>query len=76
MYEEKIKKYIGTKELSVMDAMCMIDNNGKGLIYIVDENETLIGSLTDGDIRRWILREGNLSGKIFQRRQACTPLPV
>ena len=59
MYEEKIKKYIGTKELSVMDAMCMIDNNGKGLIYIVDENETLIGSLTDGDIRRWILREGN-----------------
>lgn len=66
MYKEKIKKYIGTKELSVMDAMCMIDNNGKGLIYIVDENETLIGSLTDGDIRRWILREGNLSGTAEQ----------
>ena len=53
---ENLKQYLGNAELTVVDVMRKIDNNNKGILYIVDENGKLLGSLTDGDIRRWILK--------------------
>ncbi len=48
---ENLKQYLGNAELTVVDVMRKIDNNNKGILYIVDENGKLLGSLTDGDIR-------------------------
>lgn len=31
----------------------------------VTENERLLGSITDGDIRRWILQNGNLEQPVM-----------
>lgn len=59
---ENLKQYLGNAELTVVDVMRKIDNNNKGILYIVDENGKLLGSLTDGDIRRWIIRTGDLKG--------------
>ncbi|NBJ92521.1 nucleotidyltransferase [bacterium 1xD42-62] len=46
--------------------MQKIDRNNKGILYIVDKDKRMLGSLTDGDIRRWIIKTGDLNGKAKQ----------
>ena len=46
--------------------MTLIDKNGHGILFIVDDNDVLIGCLTDGDIRRLLIRTGNLSAKVIE----------
>ena len=60
MVTEHIRNYVGKEELSVVDAMSQIDLNSKGILFIVDDEDRLVGTLTDGDIRRWILSKGDL----------------
>jgi len=50
-----IKKFLVTPELSIRDVIARIDQNGSGIALIVDEEGTLIGTITDGDIRRAVL---------------------
>lgn len=66
MKNERLKQYIGTEELTVVEAMQKIDINSKGILFIIDKKERLIGSLTDGDIRRWLIKTGNLEGNASQ----------
>ncbi len=54
--------YTGSKDMSIIDAMKKIDKNTKSILYILEDDGRLFGSLTDGDIRRWILRTGGLMG--------------
>ena len=44
--------------------MHRIDSNAKGILFVVDESEKLIGVVTDGDIRRWLIQTGDLQGEI------------
>lgn len=60
MVKEELKKYTGTDKIAVVEAMQKIDANKKGILFIVDDEERLVGSLTDGDIRRWIIKTGKL----------------
>ena len=48
-------------ECSILDAMQVIDRYGKQMVVIVDENQSLLGIVTDGDIRRGILNHISLS---------------
>lgn len=66
MDKERLQKYIGTENLTVIEAMRKIDLNGKGILYIVDSYGRLSGSLTDGDIRRWLIKTGDLSETVEQ----------
>ena len=59
-----IQKFLGNKDITIVEAMRRIDENAKGIIYIVDENNCLIGALSDGDIRRWIIKTGDLKSPI------------
>ena len=45
---------------TVVEAMQKIDFNAKGILFVVDEEQRLIGVVTDGDIRRWLLKTGDL----------------
>lgn len=65
MDKEKMNKLIVSKECSIVDAMQQIDINARGIVYVVDEKYKLIGSLTDGDIRRWLIKTADLSGNIL-----------
>jgi dTDP-glucose pyrophosphorylase len=58
-----LQDFIVTKETSILEAMNKIDKNSRGIIYICDVDK-LIGVATDGDIRRYILKNGNLSAPI------------
>jgi mannose-1-phosphate guanylyltransferase/mannose-6-phosphate isomerase len=39
------------------DALVKIENNKKGFLIVVDEEEKVIGTLTDGDIRRSLINQ-------------------
>lgn len=63
MDAERLSKFIGKDSISIVDAMGMIDANSKGILFLVDNDERLSGSLTDGDIRRWIMKSEPISAK-------------
>lgn len=49
---------------AIREAMEALGKSGEKILLVVDDNYTLIGSLTDGDIRRYILKEQDLAGTI------------
>ena len=52
-----VKKFIGRDSLSISEAMKKIGENARGTLFLVDKRERLIGCITDGDIRRYLLAE-------------------
>lgn len=68
MDKERMREFIVKLPLTVVEAMSKIDGHAAeaGLVFIVDDNESLIGCITDGDIRRWILKSGELSAPTEQ----------
>lgn len=49
---------------TVKDALKQLDKNEEKILFIVEDENKLVGSLTDGDIRRWILKEGSINEKV------------
>lgn len=60
MLQRDLSIYLAAPQIALVDAMRKIDENSKGILFIVDADGHLMGSLTDGDIRRCIIRTGNL----------------
>lgn len=52
--------FIVSEENTVLDVMKTIDKNTKGIAFVCI-NKRLLAVVTDGDIRRYILKNGNLS---------------
>lgn len=52
-----------TKEKSIKHAIKRIDVTAKKILLVV-EDESLIATITDGDIRRWILKNGDLNSTV------------
>ena len=63
---KRIDACISLYKISVIEAMRRIQDNAKGVLYIVDENNRFIGSVTDGDIRRWVIQTGDINGNVSQ----------
>lgn len=55
--------YVINKEASVSDALEKIDKNNQRLVFVIDNNSILLGAVTDGDIRRWLIKTGQLNGR-------------
>jgi len=51
-------------QATIKEAMEALDKTAERVLLVVDDGQVLIGTLTDGDIRRYILRSGELSGTI------------
>lgn len=64
MDADRLNKFIGREHLTIVDAMEKIDQNARGILFIVDEENKLIGALTDGDIRRWIMNAGEITSVV------------
>jgi dTDP-glucose pyrophosphorylase len=52
------------KSVTIKEALRQLDENEQKILFVVEEQTRLFGSLTDGDIRRWILNEGSLNAKV------------
>ena len=55
-----IENYSIDENASIFEAMEKININAKGIIYVLHQDE-LVGVVTDGDIRRYILEKGDLN---------------
>lgn len=65
-----MEQYIVEEQISIIDAMKQIDKNSRGIVFVCKDKQ-LTGVLTDGDIRRYIIGNGDLSntvGEIVNRR--------
>ena len=54
------KKLIGLTNITVSEAMQQIDQNARGILFLVDQEKKLVGCITDGDIRRYLLAGGKM----------------
>ena len=50
--------------ISIKEALKRLNDTGEKVLLVVDENNKLLGTLTDGDIRRYILKTGTLEGTV------------
>ena len=55
---------------TIKEAMEALDKTAEKVLLVVDDEQALLGALSDGDIRRYILRGGDLSGTIQGAYQA------
>lgn len=51
------------EDQSVLDALKRLNNSAKGILFLVRQ-ERLVGAVSDGDIRRWLLKDGKLTDKV------------
>ena len=70
---KEIEPYIAMSQITVVEAMRRIDKGARGILFIVDGEERLIGCVTDGDIRRWLISTADLSSPI-SRLMSYSPI--
>lgn len=54
-----VKDFLIDEDCTMLHAMELLDKVGKKTLFVVKEGQ-LAAALTDGDIRRWILKKGSL----------------
>jgi len=59
-----MRKYCVNGDTNLKDTMHIIDKNGIGTAFIIDEDEKFLGAITDSDIRRIILEGYSLSTEV------------
>jgi dTDP-glucose pyrophosphorylase len=60
-----LDKFIIDKNASIIDALSLIDKNSRGIVFVC-ENDAVIATLTDGDIRRHILSGKSLIAPVTE----------
>lgn len=58
-----INDFLTNEECTMIEAMKQLDLVAKKVLFVTKNNQ-LVAALTDGDIRRWILKKGNLDAKV------------
>lgn len=66
MKNEQLKEFLILQTATIVEAMEKIDANAKGILFAINEKGKLVGVLTDGDIRRWLIKTGDLQADIQQ----------
>ncbi len=64
--ERSIEKFVVQPGQSVKDAMKLINENKSGTVFVTDTQGKLLGSVTDGDIRRGFLRGESIDSPVSQ----------
>ena len=59
-----MKKLFIQKNASIKEALRQLNKTGKGCLIVVNNKNKLFGTLTDGDVRRIILKGRSLNSKI------------
>lgn len=59
-----INQYLIQKNESIKKAIELIDKGARKIIFVVDTENKLYSTITDGDIRRWIIKTGRIKGTV------------
>lgn len=60
---KNLETFIAAEENSIREVMKKIADNAKGLVFICKDGR-LLATVTDGDIRRYILAGGDIEGEV------------
>jgi Nucleoside-diphosphate-sugar pyrophosphorylase involved in lipopolysaccharide biosynthesis/translation initiation factor 2B, gamma/epsilon subunits (eIF-2Bgamma/eIF-2Bepsilon) len=63
---EKLKKILIKPNHSIKQALRQMDAMGEKTLLVIDDHEKLLGTVTDGDVRRWILKGKGLTESVFR----------
>lgn len=58
-----VKEFLIDENNTLLEAMELLDKVAKKVLFVAKQGK-LIAAITDGDIRRWILKKGNLDAKV------------
>lgn len=58
-----VKDFLIDEERTMIEAMRQLDKVAKKVLFVL-RNGRFVAAITDGDIRRWILKKGDLDAKI------------
>jgi dTDP-glucose pyrophosphorylase len=61
---DSVAPFLVPQTHTIRQAMEQLEKTEEKIIFAVDAESRLIGSLTDGDIRRWILSGGDLKAQV------------
>jgi sialic acid synthase SpsE/sugar phosphate isomerase/epimerase len=56
--KREISRYVVAEFSTIRAALTKIDGNEDGIVFCVADRGVLLGVLTDGDVRRWLIRGG------------------
>lgn len=74
---QSLEELIVHDTAQIHDALALIDRNGKGLVFVIDQDGRLRGLATDGDIRRALLAGVAITESITSAMKVnCVSLPV
>lgn len=62
--KDRVAKLLIKRNLSVKETLKQMGSAGERALFVVNDGNILCGTVTDGDIRRWILKEGSLTASI------------
>ena len=63
---EDVKPFLAPQTHTIRQAMEQLEKTEEKIVFVVDSDSRLVGSLTDGDIRRWILSDGDLQAQVVR----------
>lgn len=63
---ERIKNILVKPDISIKNALKRMDAAAKKILFVVNNKGELNGVVTDGDIRRWILKGNSLDSNIIE----------
>ncbi len=58
-----VKDFLIDEESTMLEAMELIDKVSKKVLFVLRDGR-FVAAITNGDIRRWILKKGNLDAKV------------
>jgi dTDP-glucose pyrophosphorylase len=69
---ETIERFVVRPGLRLKNAMEQLERTEERILFVVGDDGVLFGTVTDGDIRRWILAHGVVEGTV---EQVCNRRP-
>ncbi|MFA6357065.1 MAG: nucleotidyltransferase family protein [Candidatus Omnitrophota bacterium] len=72
---EKLKKILINPEQAIKHVLKHMDAVGEKTMFVVDKENKLLGTVTDGDIRRWILKGRSLLDNVSSVMN-CKPISL
>lgn len=64
MYSKKIHKHIVNDLISINEGIKKLNNINPPILFVTDKSKNFLGTVTDGDVRRYLLSGKNLKNKI------------
>ena len=62
-YMDDLADYLIDEDMTILEALARLDHCARKVLYVIRDGQ-LVASLTDGDVRRHILRQGDLKAAV------------